>query len=136
MRRKLLLTSIGGGVALALFAAGAVAAPGHLAMPQSSAGLVTLAHHGGPGGGGHMSMHSGNPGPRGPMAMQFRSVGRSFARAPSFSREAAFHAHNFHHEHHHHRHFFIAGVPYYDYYYDNGNCWWSRRYHHWVCPSY
>jgi hypothetical protein len=27
-------------------------------------------------------------------------------------------------------------VPYYDYYYDNGNCWWSRRYHHWICPSY
>jgi len=124
MRRKLLLTSIGGVVALAPLAAGAVAAPGHFGA-QSSASLVTLAHH----GGGAMGMHFS--GPRGP-SMQLRSV-------PRFSPRATFHAQNFPHEHHHHhRHFFVAGVPYYDYdySYDDSNCWWSRRYHHWVCPSY
>ena len=66
MRRKLLLTSIGGVVALAPLAAGAVAAPGHFGA-QSSASLVTLAHH----GGGAMGMHFS--GPRGP-SMQLRSV--------------------------------------------------------------
>jgi hypothetical protein len=119
MRRKLLLTSIGGGVALALLAASAVAAPGHLGVPQSSAGLVTLAHH--VGGGGHMSMHMYSAGPR--------------IAAPRFYRGPMVHAHNFHHEHHHRR-FFVAGMPYYDYYYDDSSCWWSRRYRHWVCPSY
>ena len=127
MRRKLLLTSIGGVGALALFAAGAVAAPGHFGA-QSSAGLVTLARH----GGGAMGMHFSGAGVRGP-SMQFRSVG------PRFARGATLHAHNFPHGHHHgHRRFFVAGVPYYDYDYSygNSNCWWSRRYHHWVCPSY
>ena len=118
MRRNLLLTSISGVAALALFGASAVAAPGHLGA-QSSASLVTLAHH----GGGSMGMHfSGASGPR----MQYRSPGTTF------------HAHNFPNGHHHHRRFFVAGVPYYDYdySYDDSNCWWSRRYHHWVCPSY
>jgi hypothetical protein len=125
MRRNLLLTSIGGVAALALFGASAVAAPGHLGA-QSSASLVTLAHH----GGGSMGMHfSGASGPR----MHFRSVGARYSSGPTF------HSHNFPHEHHHHhRRFFVAGVPYYDYdySYDNSNCWWSRRFHHWVCPSY
>ena len=51
MRRNLLLTSIGGVAALALFGVSAVAAPGHFGA-QSSAGLVTLAHHSG-GSNGH-----------------------------------------------------------------------------------
>jgi hypothetical protein len=100
MRRKLLLTSIGVGLGSALFAAGALAAPGHL-IPHPSADLLTLAHHGGMGmGGGHMSMHSVGP----------HMAGPNFFRS----------AHVFPHEHfhHHHRRFFIAGVPYYDYYYD------------------
>ena len=64
MRRNLLSTSIGGVAALALFAASAAAAPGHFGA-QSSAGLVTLAHH----GGGSMGMHfSGARGPN----MQFK----------------------------------------------------------------
>jgi len=120
MRPTLLLSSLAAVTVLVLLAGGAGASPwtfGALQKSaQSSAGSIALARHGGPMIGMHM--HSAGPG------------------IAHFYRGPMLHAHNFPPVLHHRRRFFFAGVPYYDYSYDDSNCLWSRRYHHWVCPSY
>ena len=124
MRGKILISAIGGAVAVALFAAAALAAPGQLGQTPSSPGLVTNVAH----------MYMGSPG----HSMRMGNVGHSYSRGPMIGSRNTLHAFNSnhmgHHHHHHHR-FVFVGVPYYNYY-DNSDCWWSRRRHHWVCSSY
>ena len=129
MKGKYLVSAIGGAVALALFAAAAVAAPGQLGRTPSSqatSSLVTNVAHMHMGGGVGPGMRMGSVGHmHGPM-MGSRHTMRMFSSNHM----------GHHHHHHHHRRFFVVGFPYYDYYYDNSDCWWSKRRHHWVCPSY
>jgi hypothetical protein len=128
MTGKFLISAIGGAVAVALFAAVAVAAPGQLGRTPAGndpgPGLVTNVAH----------MHMGSPG----HSMHMGNVGHSYSRGPMIGSRHAMHAfrsNHIGHHRHHHRRFFFVGVPYYDYY-DNSDCWWSKRRHHWVCSSY
>jgi hypothetical protein len=126
MKGKYLISAIGGAVAVALFAAAAVAAPGQLGPTPSASStnslVANVAH-----------MHMGGVG----HGMRMGSVGHSYSRSPMIGSRHVMHAYRSHNvgHHRHHRRFFVVGFPYYDYY-DSSDCWWSKRRHHWVCASY
>jgi hypothetical protein len=137
MWHKLLLTSIGGALAFGLLTASVHAAPAQFGTLEKSAqpnSLVTLTRGHGMGGGfGGAQFHGFHAG-------NFAAFHGDRFHGFNGGRFAAFHGvrfrghHTFFHHHHHNRFVFFVGVPYYDYY--GSDCWWSRRYHHWVCPSY